>query len=171
MREMFRMYVGEAASVARIERLPTPLRELVEKAILEFGGILPKPLFERMESDLPGWDGAAWAKVLGESLVGTVSDLDLRPYGVAHHGPTLIVFSEVALAWFRRVAVPGDPDRPYREASQGVNTLSNLSRFLAFVQSNQVRITKRGEMFKSTWKRIEEGMIHGDQEELPVAEE
>ncbi len=170
VREMFRMYVGEAASVSRIERLPEGLRELVEKAILEFGGILPKPLFERMETELPGWDGAAWAKDLGEALVGTVSELDLRPYGVAHHGPTLIVFSEVALAWFRRVAVPGDPDQPHLEQSQGVNTLSNLSRFLAFVQSSSVRITKRGEMFKSTWKRIEDGFLPEPQSEIKTGE-
>lgn len=170
VREMFRMYVGEAASVSRIERLPEGLRDLVEKAILEFGGILPKPLFERMETELPEWDAAGWAKALGESLVGTVSELDLRPYGVAHNGPTLIVFSEVALAWFRRVAVPGDPDRPYREDSQGVNTLSNLSRFLAFVQSNSVRITKRGEMFKSTWKRIEESFLPDPQHEITMGD-
>jgi hypothetical protein len=170
VREMFRLYVGEAASVSRIQRLPAGLRELVEKAILEFGGILPKPLFERMETELPDWDAAGWAETLGESLVGTVSELDLRPYGVAHHGPTLIVFSEVALAWFRRVAVPGDPDRPYREDCQGVNALSNLSRFLAFVQSNSVRITKRGEMFKSTWKRIEEGCLQEPQQEISMGE-
>ncbi|MDF1837010.1 MAG: helicase-associated domain-containing protein [Planctomycetota bacterium] len=170
VREMFRMYVGEAASVSRIERLPEGLRDLVEKAILEFGGILPKPLFERMETELPEWDASGWAKALGESLVGTVSELDLRPYGVAHSGPTLIVFSEVALAWFRRVAVPGDPDRPYREDSQGVNTLSNLSRFLAFVQSNSVRITKRGEMFKSTWKRIEENFLPDPQHEITMGD-
>ncbi|MCP5021524.1 MAG: hypothetical protein GY930_07080 [bacterium] len=170
VREMFRMYVGEAASVSRIERLPEGLRALVEKAILEFGGILPKPLFERMETELPGWDAVGWAKDLGEALVGTVSELDLRPYGVAHHGPTLIVFSEVALAWFRRVAVPGDPDRPHLEQSQGVNTLSNLSRFLAFVQSSSVRITKRGEMFKSTWKRIEDGFLPEPQSEITTGE-
>ncbi len=166
LREMYRMYVGEVACVQRIERLPAGLRDLVEKVILEFGGILPKPLFERMESELPGWDSAGWSKALGESLVGTVSDLDLRPYGVAQHGPTLIVFSEVALAWFRRVAVPGDPDRPYREISMGVNTLSNLSRFLAFVQSSTVRVTLRGELFKSTWKRIEEACLDDGQQEI-----
>ena len=170
LREMYRMYVGEVACVQRIERLPNALRDLVEKVILEFGGILPKPLFERMESELPGWDSAAWSKALGDSLVGTVSELDLRPYGVAQHGPALIVFSEVALAWFRRVAVPGDPDRPYQEVSMGVNTLSNLSRFLTFVQSNTVRVTLRGELFKSTWKRIEEACLDDGQHEIPSDE-
>ncbi len=166
LREMYKMYVGEVACVQRIERLEPSLRHLVEKVILEFGGILPRPLFDRMENDLAGWDGPAWSKALGESLVGTVCDLDLRPYGVAQHGQTLVVFSEVALAWFRRVAVPGDPDRPYREVSMGVNTLSNLTRFLAFVQSNSVRVTLRGEMFKSTWKRMEEDCLDDGQQEI-----
>jgi len=166
LREMYKMYVGEVACVQRIERLSEALRNLVEKVILEFGGILPRPLFDRMETNLPHWDGVAWSKALGESLVGTVNELDLRPYGVAQHGPALIVFSEVALAWFRRVAVPGDPDRPYRELSMGVNTLSNLSRFLAFVQSNTVRVTLRGEMFKSTWKRMEEDCLDDGQTEI-----
>ncbi|MEZ6004240.1 MAG: helicase-associated domain-containing protein [Planctomycetota bacterium] len=170
LREMYRMYAGEVACVQRIERLPDALRHLVEKVILEFGGILPQPLFAMMESELPEWDGPGWSKVLGESLVGTVCDLDLRPYGVAQHGPTLIVFSEVALAWFRRVAVPGDPDRPYREVAMGVDTLSNLARFLAFVQSNTVRVTLRGELFKSTWKRMEEDCLDEGQTELPREE-
>ncbi len=65
--------VAELPVVQRIERLEPSLRHLVEKVILEFGGILPRPLFDRMESELPGWDATSWSKALGESLVGTWS--------------------------------------------------------------------------------------------------
>ena len=37
------------------------LRGLVEKTILEFGGLLPRGLFERLETGLT-WDGRGWRR-------------------------------------------------------------------------------------------------------------
>jgi hypothetical protein len=82
LRELYKMYSQESAAIARIERLPEGMRKLVEKAILEFGGILPRQLFERMETDLPHWNGRRWRLILEQSLVGTVRELDLTHYGV-----------------------------------------------------------------------------------------
>ena len=59
-------------AVARVERLPEGLRDLVGKTVLEFGGLLPRRFFERMETELPHWNQRRWAKILEESLVGTV---------------------------------------------------------------------------------------------------
>ena len=75
-RELYKMYVNEAAAVARVERLPPDRRALVEKAVMEFGGILPKGLYERMDT-AQEWGGRRWGHVLEESLVGTVERLDL----------------------------------------------------------------------------------------------
>lgn len=170
LREMYKMYAKEAAAVARIERLPEGLRALVEKVILHFGGLLPRDLFERMESDLPHWNGRRWAKLLEESLVGTVERLELARYGLKLSDETLLVFNEVALAWLKRVAVPGDPDRPHDEAALGVDLVSNLSRFLGFILDNDVRFTVRGEIFKTTEKRIQEELIPNPGRELERAE-
>jgi hypothetical protein len=163
------MYANEAAAVARVERLPDDLKQLVIKSIMEFGGILPKSLFERMDTPL-AWQGRRWGHVLEESLVGTVERLELGRYGIHHNDETLLVFNEVALAWLRRVAVPGDPDRPHEEAASGVDLVSNISRFIGFILDHDVRFTLRGEIFKTTEKRIQEDLIPKSGRELSRAD-
>ena len=170
VRELYKMYANEAAAVARIDRLPEGLGDLVRKVILEFGGLLPRGLFDRMETELPHWNGRRWGKILEESLVGTVQRLELGRYGIHHNDETLIVFNEVALAWLRRVAVPGDPDAPHDEAALGVDFTSNLSRFLGFIIDHDVRFTVRGEIFKTTEKRILQELIPNPGRELDRAE-
>jgi hypothetical protein len=169
IREMYKMYANESAAVARIERLPDGLRQLVEKTIGEFGGILPKNLFERMETSIP-WDGRRWGHALEESMIGTVERLELGRYGIQHNDETLLVFNEVALAWLRRVAVPGDPDRPHEEAGLGVDLVSNITRFIAFILEHDVRFTVRGEIFKTTERRIQEDLIPNPGRELARAD-
>ena len=153
-RMLYKVYAKESAAVARVDRLPDGLRGLVEKSILQFGGLLPKNLFERMETELPHWNRRRWAKILEESLIGTVERLDLTRYGIAHNDEALVVFTEVTLAWLKRVAVPSDPDKPAEEFSLGVDLASNISRFLSFLMENDVRFTVKGEIFKTTEKRI-----------------
>lgn len=165
-REFYKMYSNEAASVARIQRLPEGLQTLVEKVVLEFGGLLPKDLFERMEHELPHWNARRWGKILEESMVGTVERLELGRYGLNHNDETLIVFNEVALAWLKRVAVPGDPDAPREEASIGVDLASNISRFIGYILDHSVRFTVRGEIFKTTEKRILQELIPNPGREL-----
>lgn len=170
LRRMFKMYAAEPAAVARVERLPEGLRGLVGKVVLEFGGLLSRQLFERMESELPHWNGRRWRKILEESLVGTVERLNLGAYGIQHDDETLAVFNEVTLAWFRRVAVPSDPDKPHDEASLGVDLVANISRFLAYIIDHAVRFTVKGEIFKTTEKRILQDLIPNPGRELDRAE-
>ena len=158
LRELYKMYAQETACTARIERLPEGLQGLVEKAILEFGGILPKSLFERTDSVLH-WNARRWRLILEQSLVGTVRELDLSRHGIALRDETVVVFNEVALAWLRRVAVPSDPDRPHEEISAGIDLASNISRFLTYLAEHGVRFTVRGEIFKTTEKRILQHLI------------
>ena len=170
VREMYKMYSREEAAVARIERLPEGLRELVVKVIMEFGGLLPRALFDRMETELPHWNGRRWQKILEESLVGTVERLELGRFGIAHNDETLVIFNEVALAWLKRVAVPGDPDRPHGEAGMGVDLVSNLTRFQAYLLDHAVRFTVKGEIFKTTEKRILQDLIPNPGRELERSE-
>jgi hypothetical protein len=169
-RMLYKVYSKESAAVARVERLPDGLRGLIEKSILQFGGILPKGLFERMETELPHWNRRRWAKILEESLVGTVERVDLTPYGIAHSDEALIVFTEVTLSWLKRVAVPSDPDKPAEEVSLGVDLASNISRFLSFLMENDVRFTVKGEIFKTTEKRILGELIPNPGKELQRSE-
>jgi len=165
-REMYRMYSRDAAAVARIEKLDGALGTLVEKAVLEFGGILPRKLFEQMDTGPESWSAKSWREVLEGSLVGTVKRLDLCRYGINHKDETLVVFNEVALAWLKRVAVPGDPDRPDEELSLGVDLVTNLARFLAYIHENDVRFTVKGEIFKTTERRIVAHLIPNPGREL-----
>lgn len=166
LREMYKMYSTDTAAVARVERLPSGIRELVEKAIMEFGGVLPKSMFDRLKIDLPHWNGRRWSMILEQSLIGTVQPLELTPYAIQHNDETLVIFTEVALAWLRKVAVPGDPDRPHEELSRGVDVFTNISRFLAFLQEHDVRYTVRGEIFKTTEKKIVQHLIPNPGREL-----
>ncbi|HED65826.1 MAG TPA: hypothetical protein ENJ09_09760 [Planctomycetes bacterium] len=166
LRGLYKMYAQESASAARIERLPDGVRGLVEKAILEFGGFLPRQLFERMRTSLPHWNGRRWRMILEQSLIGTVRELDLSPYGIRLQDECLLVFNEVSLAWLRRVAVPGDPDRPHEELSLGIDLISNISRFLNYIEENGVRFTVRGEIFKTTEKKILHHLIPNPGREL-----
>jgi hypothetical protein len=166
LREVYKMYSAETAAAARIERLEAPLRGLVEKAILQFGGILPRSLFERMETELGAWNGARWRQKLEESLLGTVERLELSRYGIHHNEEALLIFNEVALAWLKRVAVPGDPDCPHHESSLSVDLVSNISRFIGFIIEHNVRFTVRGEIFKTTEKRILQELIPNPGREL-----
>ncbi len=170
IREMFKMYANEAQAVARVERLPEGLRDLIAKVVLEFGGLLPRRFFEKMETELPHWNQRRWAKILGESLVGTVQRLELSPYGIHHDDDTLIVHNEITLAWFKRIAVPSDPDAPHDDCSLGVDAVSNISRFFAYLIDNNVRFTVKGEIFKTTEKRILTDLIPNPGRELERAE-
>jgi len=170
LRELYKMYAQETACTARIERLPEGLKALVEKAILEFGGILPRSFFERTETRLLHWNARRWRLILEQSLVGTVRELDLSRYGIALQDETLVVFNEVALAWLRRVAVPSDPDRPHEELSAGIDLASNISRFLTYLSEHGVRFTVRGEIFKTTEKRILQHLIPNPGRELERAD-
>jgi hypothetical protein len=166
LRELYKLYSQETACVARVGRLPEGLQALVEKAILEFGGILPRNFFERTETKELHWNARRWRLILEQSLVGTVRELDLTAHGIALDDETLVVFNEVALAWLRRVAVPSDPDRPHEELSAGIDLASNISRFLAYLAENGVRFTVRGEIFKTTEKRILQHLIPNPGREL-----
>jgi hypothetical protein len=166
MRELYKMYAQETACAARIERLPEGLQALVEKAILEFGGILPRGFFERTDTNVLHWNARRWRLILEQSLVGTVRELDLTSHGIALEDETLVVFNEVALAWLRRVAVPSDPDRPHEELSAGIDLASNITRFLAYLAEHGVRFTVRGEIFKTTEKRILQHLIPNPGREL-----
>ena len=170
LREMYKMYSAETPAVSRVERLPGGIRELVVKAIMEFGGILPRGMFDRLQLELSHWNGKRWAMILEQSLVGTVQQMDLTSYGIAHNDETLVVFTEVSLAWLKRVAAPSDPDRPHEQLTLGIDVFTNIARFLAFLQEHDVRYTVKGEIFKTTEKKILQHLIPNPGRELTRSE-
>ena len=166
LREMYKMYSDESACMQRLERLPMEVKRILERTMLEFGGILPRAFYERSGMAEEPWQGSRWRVLLEESLLGTVDALDLSHYGIQTAGECLIVFNEVTLAWLRRVAVPSDPDQPHSQASLGVDLASNLTRFVGYIVEHSVRFTQRGEIFKTTEKKIQQELIPNPGREL-----
>jgi hypothetical protein len=166
LRELYKLYSGETACVLRVERLDGEPRRLLERAILEFGGLLPRTLYERAGLAEGPWRAQCWREQLEGSLVGTVVNLDLARFGIQQQGEALVVFNEVTLSWLKRVAVPSDPDHPHFGVSLGVDLASNLSRFVGFIVEHNVRFTMRGEIFKTTEKKIQQELIKSGGREL-----
>jgi hypothetical protein len=166
LRELYKLYSGETACVLRVERLDAEPRRLLERAILEFGGLLPRTLYERAGLAEGPWRAQCWREQLEGSLVGTVVNLDLARFGIQQQGEALVVFNEVTLSWLKRVAVPSDPDHPHFGVSLGVDLASNLSRFVGFIVEHNVRFTMRGEIFKTTEKKIQQELIKSGGREL-----
>ena len=62
-----------------------------------------------------------------------------------------------------------DPDAPHDDCSLGVDAVSNISRFFAYLIDNNVRFTVKGEIFKTT-ENDPDGLIPNPGRELERSE-
>ena len=155
-RKMYRFLAAESALCARVGDLPEAARTIVERAITDWGGLVPVE-----ELDTLGAKPTSAAKLrelLEEASLGTIGTLDLERHGIRQRGQVLAVFNEAVLASLRSSARE-HPVEPRDTASIGVDFVSNFSRFAAFVGDENVRFTVRGTIFKSTGKRIADSLI------------
>ena len=96
--------------------------------------------------------------------------MELERYGIQHDDDTLIVFNEVTLAWFKRVAVPSDPDAPHDEAALGVDADGEHLALPRLHHRPRGALHRQGEIFKTTEKRILTDLIPNPGRELERAE-
>lgn len=150
-RQAYKLFLMPNAVFARIRRLPDEVRELVELAMTRYGGILPRSLYEQTVGEDPIFDREDLDSILREALIGTVGQLDLRRYGIQLSEPTLLVFQEVTLVFARSGS--GKPT-PREEQVAGVDLATNVMRFLRYVDENGVRFTVKGEIFRTTYRRL-----------------
>ena len=79
----------------------------------------------------------------------------------------MIAFNEVALAWLRRVAVPSATrTRPTTRPPSGWTSCRTCRASSSFIIDHNVRFTVRGEIFKTTEKRILQELIPNPGREL-----
>lgn len=150
-RQAYKLFLMPNAVFARIRRLPDEVRELVELAMNRYGGILPRSLYEQTVGDDQLFDREDLDDLLREALIGSVGLLDLRDYGIQLSEPALLVFQEVTLVNARS----GSRDiQPKVEHVAGVDMATNVMRFLRYVDENGVRFTVKGEIFRTTYKRL-----------------
>ncbi|MDP6129846.1 MAG: hypothetical protein QGH77_09590, partial [Planctomycetota bacterium] len=155
-RRMYRFLASEAALCGRIEELEAETREVVEWAIVEWGGLVP--LTELVRKGIQGPKLIQLRKVLEEETIGTIAEFDLECYGIRQRGPIMAIFNEAVLAWLK-CSAESKEIVPCDVASIGVDFVSNFSRFASFVGDETIRFTVRGAIFKSTEKRIAEQLI------------
>jgi XPB/Ssl2-like helicase family protein len=157
--ETYKLYAEERAILARVRRLPPPLAALVEKAIVEFGGVVPRSLYEKLAFEDP-WDASTWRAALEACFLGTVREVALGRLRIHANEETLILFHEVVLARLRALAA----ERPAPVATEvvmGVDLVSDLVRFLAFLGEDHVRFTVHGELFKASERRLVDQFVPG----------
>lgn len=158
--ETYKLYSDEKAILARLRRLPPQVGQIVGKAVEEFGGVLPKSVFHRLSFDGPDWSADCWKKELESHFLGTVKDLSLTPYGIHASEETLVLFHEVVLAKLKSLSRER-PSQVVKEVEMGVDLVSDLARFLVFLQEDQVRFTVHGELFKTSEKRLVDQFVPG----------
>ncbi|HKD99911.1 MAG TPA: helicase-associated domain-containing protein [Planctomycetota bacterium] len=157
--ETYKLFAADGAVQARLRKLPERLLTVVDKAIVEFGGAVPRALYERLAFPEP-WGGGEWREALESRFLGTVAPLDLTRFGIHANDETLVLFHEVVLARLRAL---GD-ERPVAVASEvvmGVDLASDLARFLAFLGEDHVRFTVHGELFKTSERRLVDQFVPG----------
>jgi len=155
-RRMYRFLASESALCERFEELDLKHDGLLGKIVSEYGGLLPKALFE--ELDISETRAATLQKELEEASLGTIAPLELERFGIRQRGLVLAIFNEAVIAWLRNKAA-ASPSEPFALASIGVDFVSNFSRFASFVGDETIRFTVRGSIYKSTGKRIAEKLI------------
>ncbi|MFQ5505867.1 MAG: helicase-associated domain-containing protein [Planctomycetota bacterium] len=164
-RQAYKLFLMPNAVLARIRRLPADVKELVELAITNFGGLLPRSLFVRTCGDEGAFDRENLGRCLEEALVGTVGYMDLGDYGIQVAEETLVVFQEVTLIFLRSKAQAERPAPP-EDRVAGVDLATNVMRFLRYIDDSGVRYTVRGEIFKATRRRILSQLVVGRGEEM-----
>lgn len=151
----------------RIESLEDEgLRKVVAMAITEFGGVMPRCLYEKACSrEFPSWNRRWWKAALEDNLLGTISHLSLGEYGINHFDDTLVIFSELVNSWFDKDdGVPASDLEEIR--TLGVDLISDISSFLSFIDHNKIRLTLNGSIYKTAVKKIEETFILDKKEEF-----
>lgn len=157
-RQTYKLLSTPHAIAKRLAALEEPLASFVQRVITGFGGMLTRDAFRRLRFDLEVWDGAQWREELEKRSLGTVADLALSRYGIHLNDEVLLLFTEVTLATLEVVGEAGC-EPPVRESSLGVDLVSNVSRFLTSVLDRSVRFTVKGEIFKTTERKILDALI------------
>lgn len=158
--ETYKLYADERAIQNRVRKLSKEVGGIVNKAVVEFGGVLPRSIFERLDFQAGPWNPAAWKLELESHFLGTVSELSLGAYGIHAGEETLIIFHEVVVATLKTVSLERPADVT-REVEMGVDLVSDLARFLAFLREDQVRFTVHGGLFKTSERRLVDQFVPG----------
>jgi len=156
--EILRALAAPETVAARAGALADPrAAELFRRALVEFGGILPRSLFERRPVPGLAWDGGRLRSLLEEAMLGTCVRVFLEEFGINLMEETVLVFAEIVRS--HHLAEGFEPGPIDRVAEAGVNLLSDLSRLLAELRSAPARVTRGNRLFRTFGTRFKEKMV------------
>ena len=152
-RKIYKLYTLESAMRQRLDKLPPPVRQLIDTALCVHGGIADWCELQREVELATPPDLDFVGKSLEEAMLGTATALDLARIGIQPYDKGVVVFHEVAL-WAIRER--GEQQHPTveEELVAGSDLASNVGRFLRELQQHKVLFTAEGELFKASAKRI-----------------
>lgn len=133
------------------------VRALIERVALQFGGLLTRSLFARIEGEGLAWSVETLRPLLEGHLLGTAGHLDFEPFGIALTEEVVVLFGEVVQALLE--ARRPDPARLVRRVNFGADALSDVQRILSFLGRERVRVTRNGALYKTMRKRLQAEMI------------
>ncbi len=126
------------------------LKELVEKALEEHGGLMDRAFLDRIEAPLPR-DLRPWRAALEAELLGTVFDGDLADVGIMFKPGSITIFFENARSWMDshwEVAVDEPPEPP-------ADVLGDLERIRDYLDHHVLRVTREGSLYRATARKME----------------
>ncbi len=142
------------------------LKAVFRLAVAEYGGIMPRTLYEKGRGrSLPAWNKRAWKESLEKNLLGTIRHLSLGEYGINHFDDTFVVFRELVDSTLGNLD-EADPGGLEEIRTLGVDLVSDITSFLSFVEHNRIRLTLNGSIYKTAVKKIEETFILTEKEEF-----
>lgn len=153
-REVLQGLVEAGRVEERIRRLDGRAdRTLVQRLYHEFGGILTRSQFEKLGFGGEEWSERRLSRVLENALLGTCLTLSLEEYGIGLMESCAVGFHECVEA----VLLQGPaPDGPFeRVADSGIDWLSDLAALQDEIARGEVKLTQKGELYKSVLRRFE----------------
>ncbi|MCE9636617.1 MAG: helicase-associated domain-containing protein [Planctomycetes bacterium] len=174
--------VHDVASAVRAALGPSPLANLEDEALhsalhraaVEYGGILPRAVFDAM---LPEGSTLRVGKSLRSRLeslaLGTVTSLALADYGIDLGGETVVLFRFVTEQILRSVVVGAaatgrDPPPAHlahdRVDSARVDLLTDLQQLLDIVAESPLRVTQGRSIYRAAQHRVLEAFVFHEDE-------
>ncbi|MDA0934500.1 MAG: hypothetical protein O3C51_13690, partial [Planctomycetota bacterium] len=138
-RRVYKIYLMEASIRNRVRGLSEGVREVFDRALSAFGGVMPVSELQRLAEDHDlEVDVDLVRKSLEDAMLGTVAPLRLARFGIQGVESAVVVFYEIALQCLQEWHEEHEEPEIDEVLSSGVDLVSNVGRFLREVASTRV---------------------------------
>jgi Helicase conserved C-terminal domain len=146
------------------ESLPASFRKLLLEVLDDYGGVISRSAYEKAFRGRAQWHRKRWQKRLEENLLGTMTTLSLRDYGINMEGETTVIFVEVAEAALLAKRI--DTGEFDRVAMTRIDLVTDLQYLLNYVARQPVRVTQQRTIYKAAHQKILDGLVSREDGDL-----